>query len=265
MEYRGYRLSLAEPRRRLEIPDGAVTLVLGFENELRTTDLTTGTSEDRTSLIAPLRTGPTLGEHSGHLHGMEVILEPWAAYTLFGDTMHERPERILCPSEVAGRRVELLTEALACLPHWEQRFRLLDTMLGQWWEQGRPCSPRVLWAWRELRRTGGSVPIGRLAERTGWGWRQFDVRFRLQIGLAPKAVARIMRLQRALRLLGEGDTAAQTALSCGFSDQAHMSREIRRMTGFPPSRLLRARMPSQADALSQDRIHGRVTSFRWPE
>ncbi|MFF7296368.1 helix-turn-helix transcriptional regulator [Streptomyces sp. NPDC090085] len=272
LQYRGYRLSLARPRTRLEVPDGAVTLVLGFESGLRVHDVTAGAGpadggtplRHGSSLVSALRTRATLGRHGGRLHGMEVTLAPWAAYTLLGVPMHEWAERIVDPAELVGRRVELLAEALACLPTWEARFRLLDDVLRSWWEEGPACSPRVVWAWRELHRSGGAVPIRRLAEQTGWGWRQFDSRFRREIGLTPKAVARIVRMHRALRLLSAGRSAAETAMACRFSDQAHMSRELKRMTGFPPSRLLPARMPVAANPL-HERIHGRVTSFDYPQ
>jgi AraC-like DNA-binding protein len=269
VQYRGYRLSLGKPRKRLEVPDGAVTLVLGFEHQLRVTDIIDGpdrslSGEPRGSLLSALRTRATLGEHSGSLYGMEIVLAPWAAYTLLGVAMHEWAERIIDPAELVGSRVGRLTDSLACLPDWEHRFRLLDTTLGMWSDQGPACSPRVVWAWYELHRSAGTIPIRHLAAQTGWGLRQFENRFLQQIGLPPKAVARIMRLRRVLRLLGGGRTAAEAALACGFSDQAHMSREVRKMTGFPPSRLLAARMPVPANPLTNDRIHGQVTSFRFP-
>jgi transcriptional regulator GlxA family with amidase domain len=100
--------------------------------------------------------------------------------------------------------------------------------------------------------------------QTGWGRRQLENRFLQQIGLPPKTAARIMRLRRALRLLRDGRTVAQTALTCGFSDQAHMSREVRRMTGFPPSRLMVARTAQPAEPPINDRLDGHVTSFQLP-
>jgi AraC-like DNA-binding protein len=74
----------------------------------------------------------------------------------------------------------------------------------------------------------------------------------------------VMRLQQALRMLKHGHSASQTALACGFSDQAHMSREVRRMTGFPPSRLLPAYGSGQSDPLTDNRVSGRVTTFQVP-
>ncbi len=45
--------------------------------------------QSHTSLLSPLRSRASIGEHSGRLYGMEIVLAPWAAYRLFGVTMHE--------------------------------------------------------------------------------------------------------------------------------------------------------------------------------
>ncbi|MFG2873643.1 helix-turn-helix domain-containing protein [Streptomyces sp. NPDC048337] len=266
--YRGYRMALDRPRRRLELPDGVVTLVLGFQGRLRLTDVgeaAGGTAVPFTSLVSSVRTRAVIGEHSGILHGMEVLLAPWAAYTLLGVEMHEWADRILDPAELVGRRVDDLAGALAALPSWCRRFELLDAVLAQWSAAGPPCSARVVWAWRELSRTGGTVPIRHLAEQSGWSWRQFESRFRQQIGTPPKTIARIMRLHRALRLLGSGQAVSQAALACGYSDQSHLAREVRRMTGHTATQLLAAPAGTSAGPPADDRVEGRRTSILLPE
>ncbi|MFC9294062.1 helix-turn-helix transcriptional regulator [Streptomyces sp. NPDC057011] len=274
--YRGYRMALDRPRRRLELPDGVVTLVLGFQGQLRLTDVgrPDGTTAARagepaavpfTSLVSAVRSRATIGEHSGILHGMEVLLAPWAAYNLLGVEMHEWADRILDPAELVGRRVDDLAGALAALPSWRRRFELLDATLAQWSAAGPPCSARVVWAWGELSRTGGAVPIRHLAEQSGWSWRQFESRFRQQIGMPPKTIARIMRLHRALRLLGSGQAVSQAALACGFSDQSHLAREVRRMTGRTATQLLAAPAGTAAGPPADDRVEGRMTSVLLPD
>ncbi|MFJ4778130.1 helix-turn-helix transcriptional regulator [Streptomyces sp. NPDC088762] len=265
-------MALDRPRRRLELPDGVVTLVLGFEGQLRLTDIggadgvAAGRAEEQaavpfTSLVSAVRTRATIGEHNGVLHGMEVLLAPWAAYTLLGVEMHEWADSIVDPVELVGRRVDDLAGALAALPSWSRRFRLLDTTLAQWSAAGPPCSARVVWAWEELSRTGGTVPIRHLAEQSGWSWRQFESRFRQQIGMPPKTIARIMRLHRALRLLNRGQAVSQAALACGYSDQSHLAREVRRMTGRTTTQLLASTTGTSAGPPANDRVEGRMTSL----
>src|SRR4029077_17747240 len=77
-------------------------------------------------------------------------------------------------------------------------------------------------------------------------------RFRAEIGLAPKAAARVIRFDRARNLLvrrldgatAHGATAdrgyplAGPAADCGYFDQAHLAREFRALAGCPPSQWL---------------------------
>jgi len=78
--------------------------------------------------------------------------------------------------------------------------------------------------------------------------RKFRNDFRASVGLAPKAFARIRRLQRALRQVAResastGRDWAHIAATSGYFDQAHMVHEFRRLTGSTPSSYL----PRSAD------------------
>jgi AraC-like DNA-binding protein len=90
-----------------------------------------------------------------------------------------------------------------------------------------------------LRRTGGRASVAWLARETGIGRRQFERRFRAHVGLSPRLFARIVRFQRAFRALGHA-SGASIAARCGFSDQAHLVREIRRFSGRTPTLLAEA-------------------------
>ncbi|GGU37816.1 putative AraC-family regulatory protein [Streptomyces lavendofoliae] len=260
--YQGFRLDLDRPRARLEVPDGVVTLVLTFGHSLKLTDATdpTGPSTTRRSLISGLSTRATFGRHGGKLHGLEVIMAPWAAFSLFGTPMWNLAEHFTDPVELLGHRSELLIEQLEARVGWADRFACLDTALDRWRETGPPSSPRVRYAWRELVRSSGAVPIKQLAARTGWSWRQFEHRFREQIGLTPKGAARVLRLRRALRLLTDSHSPSQTAAACHYSDQAHLSREFKAMIGCTPRQFLRLRGNDNENSEATDRVPGQVTS-----
>jgi AraC-like DNA-binding protein len=94
-----------------------------------------------------------------------------------------------------------------------------------------------------LRGSGGNAPIDRLAHTAGLSRRQFERRFNEQVGLSPRLFGRIVRFQRAFRHLGV-ESGAAIAARCGYSDQAHLVREIRRFAGQTPTTL------TQADGLT---------------
>lgn len=256
-------MALERPRRRLEAPIGAVTLLLGFGEPVRISRA--GREPDTlVSVYCGPTTTPAVGEHSGRLSGIEVLLAPWAAFALFGTPQYELANRTVDPDELphalGGRRVGELASALAALPSWEARFRLLDEVFVRWSEAGTPCSARVVRAWAELVRTGGAMPVPSLAEGVGWSVRQLESRFREQIGLGPKAAGRVLRLQRARRMLAAGRGQAETAAVCGFYDQAHLSGEFKAMTGCTPREFTLARH-GPGGVPGGDRMTGEATSL----
>ncbi|MEU6252184.1 helix-turn-helix domain-containing protein [Streptomyces sp. NPDC047043] len=274
ISYRGIRLNLDRPRRRLEAPIGAATLLLGFEQPVRVSR--SGRAPvTLVSVYSGPTTTPAVGEHSGRLSGIEVLMAPWASFTLFGTPLYELIDRTIDPDDLphalATRRVgdrrntvRELSAALASLPTWEERFGFLDDVLVRWSEAGTPSSARVVRAWSELVRTWGAVPVRSLAEEVGWSVRHLENRFREQIGLGPKVAARVLRLQRARRLLTEGRGQAETAAICGFYDQAHLSGEFRAMTGCTPREFTMARVippVSQPGVPTVDRMTGEATSL----
>jgi transcriptional regulator GlxA family with amidase domain len=107
----------------------------------------------------------------------------------------------------------------------------------------------VSWAWQRLVRSDGRVAVQELAEDTGWSRRHLLTRFRAQVGLAPKPAARVLRFQRASRLLvptavHDGHPAppipsiTDVAAACGYADHAHLVREFHALAGCTPSEYL---------------------------
>jgi hypothetical protein len=69
----------------------------------------------------------------------------------------------------------------------------------------------------------------------GIGVRQWERRFTRATGFAPKAFARIARLQHVIGLYESGQRRwAALALEAGFYDQAHLTNEFRSFTGQSP-------------------------------
>ena len=73
--------------------------------------------------------------------------------------------------------------------------------------------------------------------------RQLRRRFADAVGYGPKTLARVLRFQRFLTLAGGGDDLARLAFAAGYSDQAHLTRECRRLAGRTPAELVAAGAP----------------------
>jgi AraC-like DNA-binding protein len=85
--------------------------------------------------------------------------------------------------------------------------------------------------------------LEQLTERTGLDRRALQRWFRDMVGVSPKRVIRRYRLLEALDAL-DGATPghlAQLALSLGYADQAHFSRDFKATIGIAPGAWLRQR------------------------
>jgi len=86
---------------------------------------------------------------------------------------------------------------------------------------------------------GAGRPVAAVAVELGLGARQLHRRSLAAFGYGPKTLARVLRLQRALRLARAGVPFAETAARAGFADQAHLARDVRDLAGVPLGVLLR--------------------------
>jgi AraC-like DNA-binding protein len=85
-------------------------------------------------------------------------------------------------------------------------------------------------------RTG--IPVGQLADRLGLTERALHRRCLAAFGYGPKMLHRVLRFQRALRLVRAGRPFADAAIEAGYADQPHLAREVRALAGIPLGALL---------------------------
>jgi AraC-like DNA-binding protein len=237
--YDGFHEQTEAPIRRREGPGADVILLLSFGFDWRIGQATNPSQrwERQGSFVAGLHKNSVLTEHDGESYGIQVSLTPPGAHALLGIPMRELACRTVALDAVLWNRAKELTERLAGLDTWAERFELIDSVLVSRLSDVQPPSPSIVWAWRRLMQTQGCVPIGELTAELGWSRKRLAARFHEQVGLTPKSLARILRFERAKALLARDDRLdlARLALECGYYDQAHLSHEFRRISGTTPA------------------------------
>jgi AraC-like DNA-binding protein len=183
------------------------------------------------TFVAGMTDRPTATEFVGAAGGVQIDLTPLGARRILGWPMDELTNRVVAAEELLGRD---LVERLRDAPGWPARFALLDAALLRRVAAGPQPAPEVAWSYARLAAADGRVAVGALAAEVGWSRRHLAARWRRDVGMGPKAVARVLRFQRALRLLREGRGLADVAYDCGFADQPHLNREFRALGGSTP-------------------------------
>ncbi|HEX6568581.1 MAG TPA: helix-turn-helix domain-containing protein [Acidimicrobiales bacterium] len=244
--YCGYAEHADAPFRRREVATGNVTLIISFGEPIDLVHMTRSTSGGRrlTSFVAGLHEGYAITEHHGRQHGVQVDLTPLGAGRLLG-APHEVANECVALDDLLGRFAGELTDRLASADGWAARFALLDRVLLDRVAEGPEPDPAVVWAWGQLERSHGQVPVAVLADEIGWSRRHFGARFRAQVGLAPKPTGRVLRFRRAVALLESGPvrSIADLAAACGYADHSHLVREFHALGGCTPSQHVDALLP----------------------
>jgi AraC-like DNA-binding protein len=103
-----------------------------------------------------------------------------------------------------------------------------------------------------------ALPIETLASEQHVSRRQLERDFGHWIGTSPRHLARVVRVQAVSRRAQAGAGLADIAADIGFSDQAHMSRVVKDLTGLSPKRFVRSRHTPMAAAFRQATSGGTV-------
>ncbi|MFC7022216.1 DUF6597 domain-containing transcriptional factor [Promicromonospora thailandica] len=199
------------------IPDGCVDLVR-LDGELVVVGADTGPVVARSGTAPASRT-------SG------IRLRPGAAGAVLGLPAAEVRDRRVPLAEVWPDVAPALAEALAAAGPAGRLDLLARAVLRRRAER----DGLVAAAARRLGAPGARISA--VAAELGVSERHLHRRTVDAVGYGPKTLGRVARLRRLVGL-GRTSPLAERALTAGYASQAHMSDEVRRLTGLTPVRFL---------------------------
>jgi len=222
------RVAPAVPNRVL--PDGCADLIVGVAGEAG--PVAVGTM--RRAALYPL---------AGTVDLFGIRFRPGGAAPFLGLPLGELTD-IRVPLDVLwGRDARALAEVLepgalaARVARAERVLRERSVSRGSGRDADLAASAVVL-----LRRARGGVGVREVSAALGVGVRRLERAFAGAVGIGPKALARVLRLRRAVRAIGRGLPGgsrigwAALAHDAGYADQSHLIREFRALAGVTPVR-----------------------------
>lgn len=247
----GYHHEGVEPGIHLGIPAPSLTFIFSTQGPVEvgaSPDQALGPGAERAHvLLSRLHTDPAYVVEPGTQTGIQIAVPPLAARALFGVPARELDRLALEGTDVLGPEAARVLGRLQDLPLGPDAFAVVREYLRGQLQRSRPeeVRPEVAEAWRWLVRTRGTGSMRALAAHVALGQRQLTALFHREVGMAPKAIARLIRFTRARRMvvqrvaLGYSMTLAQVAHACGYADQSHLVRDFRQYTGRSPTQWLR--------------------------
>lgn len=229
----GYRELVPGDWRQHEAASLVVPLIINLGSPfLIALDREPGESDGQPSFAAGLHAGPVRIRSDGRAECLQVDFSPLGAFRFFGGAVADLSSRMIDITDVLGADGLNLRDRLGDLADWERRFDLVEEFLLA--RDGHRPTAELAHAYGRLARSAGSERVAALAESVGWSRKHLTARFRAELGVGPKTIARVMRFERACRLARAGGCWAAVAADSGYADQAHLTREFAALAGESP-------------------------------
>jgi AraC-like DNA-binding protein len=247
--------------RERHLPVAGVALIINFADPHRLIERDEGDMGwGQRAWVAGLQTRPRVSEATGAREFLAVSLTPTGAWRLLRTPMDVLTDRVVDLEDIDPVFARRLVARVSTAPSWQARFEGLDDVFLERFA-AEPAVPTVAPMLIQQLSTGAG-DIGRLAAEIGRSHRWLIARFRAEVGLPPKTMARLLRFNRALAAInktrrlnwsdgkpyleslepaepGEAPPWPDLALDCGYYDQAHFINEFRTFAGATPSAFLR--------------------------
>lgn len=228
-----------DPAIQAVYPDGRCELLAELGVPLRFHGMDGQLRADQPFCFAAQQRGPIRLQATGPVHCIGVRLTAAASGLVVGKRLgglrDQAPDLYTLDAAFATRfesAIRAGVQAGTQQPLWD----LLQVHCA-----GFTVDPLAERAAALLDAAEGDLRMRALADQLGVAMRTLQGRFLAAVGLTPKEYARVRRLQGLLRTLDAATAPiADAAARHGYSDQAHATHDLARLTGTTPARLVRA-------------------------
>lgn len=239
-DYVGYDFSGVPAGTHLGLPSGSLTFIVAIDRPLEQYDETSHSTEVFDVLLAGLHLRPTLIRHDGTMAGIQINFSPLAPRVFFDAPAVEFVHRTYDLKSIARPIAEELHERVNAAGTWSARFDAIDDVLTRVIDEAVGPRPEILESWHRIALAHGGLPVSLVADHVGWSRRYLNAQFHAEFGIGPKEAARVLRFDRARRMIDSGRAPmAEIAAVCGYADQSHLNRDFKVLTGTSPTRWLR--------------------------
>ncbi len=146
--------------------------------------------------------------------------------------------------DVFGQKGKELEEEVITAANTVQRIKLLELFLLSLLDEPKTIDSITKSCVDLIFQSQGQLGVSELADKANINRRNMERRFTSAIGMSPKQLSKIVRLQSTLKMLEQKKFTSLTALAYdnGYFDQAHFIKDFKEFTGVSPKSFFAANM-----------------------
>ncbi|MEC3982201.1 helix-turn-helix domain-containing protein [Amycolatopsis sp. H20-H5] len=173
--------------------------------------------------------------------GVGARFRPGCFRPFLGRAVSTITDRSIPLEEIFGSVAGTITESVQKAADDGEIVRQMDSLLSTNARRLPPAAGRAAEVVESIADEPAITKVSDLVTLSGLGARSLQRLFAEHVGTTPKWAIRVCRINDAARRITTDPAPDYAALAAdlGYSDQAHFSRDLRTMTGVPPSEYTR--------------------------
>ncbi|WP_136468503.1 AraC family transcriptional regulator [Flagellimonas onchidii] len=230
-----------EAQRQRIIPDGKIEMAFIFGDDIKR--YTTGSNfilQPRAFVLGQTLE-PFYVEPTGYVNSFSVSFYPYGFANFVSVPIKtlankETPIKALFGEEVATKFEQKIIRGTDT----QQRIAIVEEFLLKRLNETATVDTIVKSTVDALLETRGNTSINAILKENPSKRRQLERNFAKQIGMSPKQLGKVIRLQSALKMLlnKEGESLTNIAYENEYYDQAHFIKDFKEFTGISPKEFL---------------------------
>ncbi|NOT74371.1 MAG: AraC family transcriptional regulator [Cyclobacteriaceae bacterium] len=224
-----------EPEKQRIVPDGCMEMIFHYGNLFRQYNGSENFIQPRCfvfgQITSPLDIEPTGATSIFAVRFFPDGFTPFATMPLI--KMENRPVAL---SELYGEEGVILEQEMMSLLSNEERIQILENFFLKKLVTPDAIDRLVKSSIETIIDLNGNLSVGELSDQLNINRRQLERKFHSVIGLSPKQLSKIVRLQSSLKMLANKDSVnlGEVALESNFYDQSHFIKDFKEFTGMNP-------------------------------
>lgn len=223
------------------IPDGCIEMTFNFGDGIKKFVSESEFVIHPPAMVMGQRTQSFFIEPTGNVDSFAVCFYPYGFTHFVNASLKDLVDKeVTLDSLFNPEESARLEQKMKLASNTQERIKIIESFLLGILNKESTKEHLVASTVQALIETNGKVAINSLANNSSANRRQLERNFRKQIGISPKLLGKVIRMNSALNLLlnKQDETLTQIAYESNYFDQAHFIRDFKALVGITPKEFI---------------------------